>query len=227
MPYPCPHAVEACTVPVSVHFARCPARRRPRYRTCTSATVAGASDVLLVDAQNVLSRARAEAKRGGRLPGESSAAAAAFADWLAFLTALAQPQLLVAVFDAPRASAQQQPQRAALAPEYLRRRRMRQEERRRGDGGGSSGGSGSAAAAAGPTAARQAAAPAGDPLRPFKRQVEALGGVFLQAAAGWEADDGLAAAAAAACQRHPAARVMIASGDTDMQQLLSSQVGSA
>jgi len=48
--------------------------------------------------------------------------------------------------------------------------------------------------------------------------------VCLEAAAGWEADDGLAAAASAVRQRQPWARVLVASGDSDMQQLLKPQV---
>ena len=180
------------------------ARARGSWRRCSSPRGA---DVLLVDAQNVLSRAHADHRRGCRLRGES--VAGSFADWLQFLSALAQPQLMVAVFDASRARRPVQQQREQLAPEYLQRRRRRQQAPQP-----ASPASKSAAASGG----------GGDPLRPFKQQVTQLGGVSLEAAGGWEADDGLAAACVAVQRRHPTARLLLASGDGDMQQLLAPQV---
>lgn len=200
--------------PASPPPARAVCRRRPcctrRPHTRCPASSSAACDALLVDAQNVLSRAGSGGGGGGRrLSGEG--VAGSFAAWLQFLAAVARPQLIVAVFDAPSSKRQaQQQQRQQLAPEYLqRRKRRRQTGSNRQDGSGSSSGSG------------------GDPLRPFKQQVQQLGGVCLEAAAGWEADDGLAAACAALRQRHPAARLLVASGDKDMQQLLDPQVPAA
>ena len=190
---------------------RCSARRSVPLH-CRAAAQGGASDVLLIDAQNVLSRAGAAAG-GRRRPGES--VAGSFADWLRFLAAAAQPQLMVAVFDTPAAKRAPQQQREQLAAGYLQRRKRRRQSP--ADGQGSAG-----PAAFGSTAAPRPAG--GDPLRPFKREVEQLGGICLEAAAGWEADDGLAAAAAAVGQQHPPACVLVASGDADMQQLLAPQV---
>ena len=143
----------------------------------------------------MLSRSRPPAF-AARLPGDGLAAG--FADWLQFLAALAgRPQLVVAVFDAPRSKRAPQQQREQLAGEYLQRRKRRRDE---------------------PAAQRPAG---GDPLRPFKQRVQALGGLCLEAAPGWEADDGLAAAATVVQQRWPSARLLVASGDGDMQQLLA------
>lgn len=197
----------ACALP-----ARCLARRAARLH-CLAASSDCRSDVLLIDAQNVLSRAGAAAA-GRRRPGEG--VAGSFADWLRFLAAAAQPQLMVAVFDAPTVKRSPQQQREQLAEGYLQRRKRRRQQ--------SAGGGASPAATSSTAAAARPAA--GDPLRPFKREVEQLGGICLEAAAGWEADDGLAAAAAAISQRHPAARTVVASGDGDMQQLLATQVSS-
>lgn len=189
-------------------------RRPTRCHSCQS-------DVLLVDAQNVLSRAHADCRRGCRLAGET--AGSSFATWLHFLVAVAQPQLLVAVFDSPAAKqGPQQQQRQVLAPEYLRRRQRRKQVQAVQGGGGSS----SAAVGTAPDRSPAARQAAGDPLRPYKRKVAELGGLSLEAAGGWEADDGLAAASAAVRERHPAARVLLASGDGDMQQLLDPQVRS-
>ena len=165
-------------------------------------------DVLLVDGTNVLSRARSVYGRGCRLSGCGDSLAASFGDWLRFLATLVQPQLVLAVFDPPRqGDAQQQKQeRSQLAPEYLQRRRRRQQHRSAG---------GDAPTPAG----------GGAPLVPLRRRVQQLGGVSLVAASGWEADDGLAAACRAVLQRHPSARVAVASGDGDVQQLLAPQVG--
>jgi 5'-3' exonuclease len=163
--------------------------------------------VLLIDAANVLARANADRRRGHRLAGDSLAAA--FEHWLRFLSALTEPQLLVAVFDAPRYSKQSQPpQRALLNSAYLQRRNGRRERQ-------SSAITGTAA---------DTSPPAGDPLRPHKARVEQLGGLWLEAAGGWEGDDGLAAACAAGQQHSPAASLVVASGDTDVQQLLTEQV---
>ncbi len=189
---------------------RCSARRSVPLH-CRAAAQGGASDVLLIDAQNVLSRAGAAA--GRRRPGES--VSGSFADWLRFLAAAAQPQLMVAVFDTPAAKRAPQQQREQLAAGYLQRRKRRRQSPAEGQG------------SAGPAASSSTAAPrpaGGDPLRPFKREVEQLGGVCLEAAAGWEADDGLAAAVATVGQQHPIAHMLVASGDGDMQQLLAPQV---
>ncbi|KAL4451844.1 hypothetical protein ABPG75_007506 [Micractinium tetrahymenae] len=177
------------------------------------------SDVLLVDAQNVLSRAHADHRRSCRLAGETTVGS--FAAWLHFLAA-AQPQLLVAVFDAPSVKRGPQQQRQALAPEYLSRRQKRKQAQHGQGGSGSSATLTAGTAQASSPAGRRAAG--GDPLRPYKRQVAELGGLSLEAAGGWEADDGLAAACAAVQARHPTARVLVASGDGDMQQLLAPQV---
>ena len=193
---------------------RCSTQRAagPHY---LAASRGSGSDALLIDAQNVLSRAGAAAA-GRRRPGEG--VAGSFADWLRFLAAAAQPQLMVAVFDAPAAKRAPQQQREQLAAGYLQRRKRRRQPAAEGQGGSS------------PASSSSTAAPrpaAGDPLRPFKHQVEQLGGVCLEAAPGWEADDGLAAAAAAVRQRLPTAREVVASGDGDMQQLLAPQVGTS
>jgi 5'-3' exonuclease len=125
---------------------------------------------------------------------------------------VAKPQLLVSVFDTPQAARQQQQQqRQQLAPEYLARRKRRRSASAR------------TASTAGSSSAPRAAA--GDPLRPFKQQVMQQGGVCLEAAGGWEADDGMAAACRVVAQRHPTASILLASGDADMQQLLTAQVG--
>lgn len=207
MPYMCPPRVQS--PPPSSSLPRplpCSARRR--HTRC-----AAAYDALLIDAQNVLSRAGAEARRATaatRRPGEG--VAGSFADWLRFLAAAAgEPQLMVAVFDAPASKRAPQQQRERLAPEYLQRRKRRQ-------------GGGEAPARPAPAAPSSSG---GDPLRPFKQQVQQLGGVRLEAAAGWEADDGLAAACEAVRQAQPAASVLVASGDGDMQQLLGPQVTTA
>jgi hypothetical protein len=172
--------------------------------------------VLLVDATNVLARAHNDLRSGHRLPGES--AAGSFADWLRFLRAVSQPQLMVAVFDVPQSKrTKQQQQREQLAPEYLQRRKRRLQQAAPTPAAAARAGSGGHNGA-GPLQ------PGGDPLRPFKRQVEQQGGVCLDAAAGWEADDGLAAACLAVQQHCPAASVLVASGDGDMQQLLTPQV---
>lgn len=167
----------------------------------------------------MLSRARADTRRGCRLPGDS--VAASFADWLRFLAAVAEPQLLVAVFDTPKSRRLQQPQqREQLAPEYLQHRKRRKLQQA-GEVAAASTSNGTAGSS---TGANRPSLPGGDPLRPFKQQVEQLGGVYLEAAGGWEADDGMAAVCRAVHQRHPAASVVVASGDTDMLQLLAPQV---
>lgn len=199
--------------PASLHSPSrlcCPSRSHALATRCRAT-----ADVLLVDAQNVLSRAGA-GNGGHRLPGEG--VAGSFADWLSFLAAVAEPQLVVAVFDAPRSQRGAQ-EREQLAPQYLQRRKRRQ-----GQAAASAGTqAGEAAASAVATAQR----PGGDPLRPFKQRVQQLGGVCLQAAPGWEADDGIAAACAAVQERRPLARLLVASGDQDMQQLLAQQVWGA
>lgn len=191
------------------------ARSHSRVQCCGSALEA---DVAIIDAQNVLSRAHADHRRGCRLAGET--AASSFADWLQFLQAVTSPRLMVAVFDAPAAKRGVQ-QRQLLSPAYLQRRQRRKGQQAQ-HAQASSGRP--AATAADSQAAGKPGAAAGDPLRPFKQSVRQLGGVCLEAANGWEADDGIAAACTAVVQRHHAARVVIASGDSDMQQLLSPQV---
>lgn len=211
----CHQEAPFCHVP-AVRVCQSERRLRPALRRSTRCH-SWHSDVLLVDAQNMLSRAHADHRRGCRLVGET--AASSFAAWLLFLVTAAQPQLLVAVFDSPAAKrGKQQQQRQALAPEYLRRRQRRKQSQ--AEPGSRS--SAAARTALGSSPAAQQAA--GDPLRPYKRKVAELGGLSLEAAGGWEADDGLAAASAAVRGRHPAARILLASGDGDMQQLLDSQV---
>lgn len=182
---------------VSPPLTSCRQRPQRPFTRCNSAS-ASRADALLIDAQNILSRSLPPSG-AARLPGDGMVAG--FADWLQFLSALAgEPQLVVAVFDAPRSKRTKQQQREQLAAEYLQRRKLRREQE----------------------APRPA--PGGDPLRPFKQQVQQLGGVCMEAAAGWEADDGLAAASAAVQAHTPSARILVASGDGDMQQLLAPRV---
>lgn len=105
--------------------------------------------------------------------------------------------------------ARRQPQqRELLAPEYLRRRKGRQDL---------------AASSAETGKSRGGGAPSG--LHAFCKRIEEQGGLSLVAAHGWEADDYIAAACRvleASCDGD--ATIIVASGDNDMQSLLSPRI---
>ena len=153
------------------------------------AVACAAAPVLLIDGTSVAARCR----RGP--PGDARAPAERFAQWLAFLKAAVRPppRLAIVAFDNKGSAAASA--RGAAFPGYNR-------ARHRGSGGssGSSGSSSGSGSASGSAADRRDAPMAG--WSHLDSVARAAGALPVHAAAGYEADDALAALAARALRQH-------------------------
>jgi 5'-3' exonuclease len=162
-----------------------------------------AVDVLLIDATNLACIAARHARPGLHLGSCVSA-------WLDFLAALLRPSHCICAFD--NKGPDRQGVRSAALPTYLAARHRRAGGRRGGGGGG-----GGAAAPGG--RARSSS------FEQLREVIEARGALALLTDAGFEADDALGCLARALAALRPGLRAAVASGDSDMRQLLALRVG--